>query len=355
MREEKSKARGILSRTVEMIFIVALYLVFLPLILVGFVLAVYKEVFVSKKLGVSFTMGQVLQIRWILHIFGTRPDENSYRLIRTIPTESYFGLFMFVAPLVVMYKVFGYRPALARYPEEGQAGFWTFVNERTRFFDESLHNLPAGIKQAVFPGAGLDVRPIDAAQKGLHTFELDQPRSQQFKIEMLKKAQIFDEQVRYVPVNFKEESWAGLLLQSEYKKTWKSWFLWEGVSNYLDEETVRHTLREISRVAAKGSIVACDLYANKFVRKTGRQFKVFLKPTGELFHFGLDMEGGLDNGLQERVETFLKECGLKLQKMEVIGRFDDPFGVLIEAVGLGGRFYISKIFVTEEGFVHQSS
>lgn len=95
---------------------------------------------------------------------------------------------------------------------------------------------------------------------------------------------------------------------------------------------MRHTLKEAARIGAKGSVIALDLYSNNFVKKTGKKFSGFFKPTGEFFHFELDMKGYTEKELEEKIKTFLKECNLSLKKIEIMGKLDDPFGVLVEAV-----------------------
>lgn len=46
---------------------------FLPLAIVGFVVVAYKQMVVSKRLGVSQTMVEVLNARWTMHVFELSP------------------------------------------------------------------------------------------------------------------------------------------------------------------------------------------------------------------------------------------------------------------------------------------
>jgi len=56
----------------QFLVFLALQILCLPLAILGMLPAVYKEMVVSRKLGVSFTAGQAIQPRWIMHYFGTR-------------------------------------------------------------------------------------------------------------------------------------------------------------------------------------------------------------------------------------------------------------------------------------------
>jgi hypothetical protein len=48
----------------------------IPIAIIGMVPALYKEMGLSKKLGVSFTAGQALQPRWFMHYFRTRARKH---------------------------------------------------------------------------------------------------------------------------------------------------------------------------------------------------------------------------------------------------------------------------------------
>lgn len=85
-------------------------------------------------------------------------------------------------------------------------------------------------------------------------------------------------------------------------------FLWEGVTLYLDESTVRQTLRDIRQLAAKGSAVVADLYAERLIRMTGAAGQKALAYTGEGFRFGLPFATDPELTLRFFVES--EEMGL---------------------------------------------
>ena len=52
----------------QFIVFLILQILFIPRAIIVFILAVYKEMRGSKKLGVSFTAGQTIQGRWDLYV-----------------------------------------------------------------------------------------------------------------------------------------------------------------------------------------------------------------------------------------------------------------------------------------------
>ena len=53
---------------------IPLQIVFLPVAFVGLLLTAYKQIVVSKRLGVSQTAIEIINGRWTMHIFGLRQD-----------------------------------------------------------------------------------------------------------------------------------------------------------------------------------------------------------------------------------------------------------------------------------------
>jgi hypothetical protein len=63
---------------------IPLQLAWLPLTLLGALWVAYKQVGVSRKLGLSQTAVEVLNGRWTGDRFGLRPDPASRPIFRTI-------------------------------------------------------------------------------------------------------------------------------------------------------------------------------------------------------------------------------------------------------------------------------
>ena len=75
-------------------FVVYLFLqvAFIPLAIIGVILTGYRQIAVSKQLGVSQTAIEVINGRWTMHIFGIRHDPASAELIHVLPNTSAMGL-----------------------------------------------------------------------------------------------------------------------------------------------------------------------------------------------------------------------------------------------------------------------
>ncbi|MBN1123090.1 MAG: SAM-dependent methyltransferase [Anaerolineae bacterium] len=141
-------------------------------------------------------------------------------------------------------------------------GLTEFMIARTAYFDglfvDALNNQTP---QIVFLGAGYDTRAYRFAElnQGTRIFELDAAPTQDRKKKCLKKARIdIPEQVTFVPINFNQESLGDALGKAGYENGKKTLFIWEGVSYYLDAESVDATLEFVSRTAAPGSTIAFD-------------------------------------------------------------------------------------------------
>ncbi len=70
---------------------IPLQILFLPIVILGALLVAYKQIVVSKKLGLSMTAIEVINGRWTMHIFGMREDEATVSLAAALPNTSLFG------------------------------------------------------------------------------------------------------------------------------------------------------------------------------------------------------------------------------------------------------------------------
>jgi hypothetical protein len=110
----------------------------LPLAIIGFVIAAVKEFLYSKKLGISATALEPLNVRWGLHYFRSREDTWLVKLIKALPTASHYGLWCFYGPAIIANRICGYTPKLVTIPAPGKETLSTFVNSRTAFFDKIM-------------------------------------------------------------------------------------------------------------------------------------------------------------------------------------------------------------------------
>jgi methyltransferase (TIGR00027 family) len=189
---------------------------------------------------------------------------------------------------------------------------------RTSFYDAALERHLAGINQLVVLDAGFDTRAYRLpAGARVRCFEVDKPKTQEFKREMLKKAGVDTTRVTYVTADFLEEDWFEKLVDAGFEPDKPSFFLWESVTMYLDREAVESTLRKISGTAAGGG-VAFDYFSAEIIEARSffmRYIRAVIDVTGEPWRFGIDNTPPV----RERVAEFLEFCGLSLEEQRNFG------------------------------------
>ena len=190
---------------------------------------------------------------------------------------------------------------------------------RTTFFDGALERHLSHIDQLVILGAGLDTRAYRlAAGSGIQCFEVDMPKTQSFKREMLRRARLDATGVIFVPADFESEEWFKELVNRGFEPGKPSFFLWEAVTMYLDRLAVETTLRRVA-ACAPGSVVAFDYFASQLIDDRSL-FMGFLravaKLVGESFGvFGIDNTPPMD----KRAAALLESCGLSLEEHRAFG------------------------------------
>jgi methyltransferase (TIGR00027 family) len=128
---------------------------------------------------------------------------------------------------------------------------------RTRYIDDVvLAALSQGIGQIVILGAGFDTRPYNlTGMEHVKVFEVDLPSVQEVKKNKLRKRfGPLSEKVTFIPINFDTQSLEAVLTGTAFDPSQPAIFIWEGVTQYLPEETIRRTLAFIGKSAA-GSVL----------------------------------------------------------------------------------------------------
>ncbi|RLB56346.1 MAG: hypothetical protein DRJ42_03650 [Deltaproteobacteria bacterium] len=298
-------------KLLSFIVFLVLQIAFLPLAVVGFVLVAYKQMVISKRLGVSQTAIEVLNGRWTMHVFGMREDEATDRLAEAVPNTSPLGLWLVLFPVWVKYKISGSYFGYPRIPEEGAEGMADLVIARTFYFDRILERAAPEMEQFVLLGAGYDTRAYGMLKRpGLAIYEVDQKRIQEHKVASLADGGIEASHVTFVPVDFSKDDAFEELQKAGYDPEKKTMFIWEGVTLYLAEADVRRTLADIRDHSARGSVVAVDLYDEDFV-KLGKNAaaKKTLAYTNEGFDFGLPLATDYEGVLKRFAESEKLEVG----------------------------------------------
>lgn len=191
-------------------------------------------------------------------------------------------------------------------------GVYEYVSARTWYFDSVFRvALRDNIPQIVFLGAGYDTRSLrfsDLIQQ-TEIFELDAPPVQELKKACIQKHRLsVPKHLTFAPITFGLQDLGQALHQAGYDKSSRTLFLWEGVTYYLDEQTVRDTLAFIRHNSGPGSEVAFDYFLGSVIRGEcdspgARQARDSCAKRGEPYLFGIE-EGD--------IQGFLAENGFEL-------------------------------------------
>ena len=309
-----------MKNILALLVFIPLQILFVPLAIIGGIWVGYKQLAMSKRLGVSQTAIEILNGRWTMHVFGLRDDDAAAKLAPALPNTSTVGLWMALFPIYVHSRISGspkWYPVVA---QAGEEGLGNLVTNRTGYFDTIIDRAKNDAEQFVIMGAGLDTRAYNHLKdSGLKIYELDQSPNQQHKRNYLQKAGIDAQHVTFVETDFSQEAWFNALEAAGYDANKRTIFLWEGVTLYLGEASVRRTLRTVKANAAEGSIIVADIYAKQFV--TGdyapglKASLPILDTTGEQLAFGL----GMANDYQQSLDAFVTSEGLTLGTTHFMG------------------------------------
>jgi len=222
-------------------------------------------------------------------------------------------------------RIPGLAPVLGAIVDVVQPGVRPTVVARTRLIDEHMRKaIFDGIAQVVILGAGFDTRAWRIAG-ATRIFEVDHPNTSAAKQQQLRQAKSLAP-VGYVKVDFNHDELGKMLAVAGYDSTRPTFFLWEGVTNYLTEAAVRQTFAFIGNGAPNSRIaftyVHRDIVTNPERFAGGLQLQRRLAKMEEPFTFGLD---------PGELADFLRPYGLKV--IEDIGSVD----YRIRYMGTSGR------------------
>ena len=225
------------------------------------------------------------------------------------------------------------RDLMVAMAEKRAPGIWGGILCRKRYIDDKLAEAADGQAETVVNlGAGIDTRAYRLpALARLPVFEVDLPENIDAKRSRLKKILGgVPAHVKLVPIDFDREDLGAVLASHGYAADTRTFFIWEGVMQYLTEQGVRATMDFLAKAPA-GSRLAFTyvrkdfvdgevFYGHEYIYKT-----LVLK--GKNWHFGMDPENVADFlsgygwrvlehlGYDELGERYVKPTGRKLLSM----------------------------------------
>jgi len=176
------------------------------------------------------------------------------------------------------------------------AGYYT-VNAFTKHIDGLLQKFSQnGLEQVVNIGAGFDSRPyrLGAQMPGVHFFEIDMPATSATKQAAMKTVLgTLPDNVTYIPIDYRSRQFVNTLKKSGFDEKRKTLFIWEGISQFMDEKIVDVTLRYIAQRTNPNNKVLFSYIPAEFVRgeygKMGwvRFRELRVRSVGEPWRFGI--------------------------------------------------------------------
>jgi hypothetical protein len=234
-----------------------------PISLLGYVIWVGRGLLTWKGSGISATAQGPPSARWSEHNLGGREDEAANRLMPLVPGVPPLGLRLMSWPMLLAHRLTGYVPRAFRYPFEGDAPEQYGASARISFFDDVVDRYLTNIERFVILGAGFDTRAFRLPSGSrVRTFEVDAPKTQAVKRDVLNRAGLDASGITFVAADFEKEDWLKRLEEAGFDPRKRSVFLWEGVMLYLDRAAVEDTLRKISGTG-NGSVVAFDYFTTE--------------------------------------------------------------------------------------------
>jgi methyltransferase (TIGR00027 family) len=181
---------------------------------------------------------------------------------------------------------------------------------RTRLIDDMLiRALRDGIEQVAIMGAGFDSRAyrIPGIERA-RVFEIDHSDTLAAKRERLQRMLgALPAHVVFVEIDFNRQSLEEVLKAASFDSKLPTFFIWEGVTNYLTAQAVDATLRFVSSNAAGSQIVFTYVHSEVLDNPAGfdgtRTLTRTLQRLGEPWTFGLD---------PAELPGYLKARGLEL-------------------------------------------
>ncbi|MGD1237409.1 SAM-dependent methyltransferase [Mycobacterium seoulense] len=245
--------------------------------------------------------------------------------------------------LVAATRVGPVRRLMIRGSEWTGRGLWANLACRKRFIGDKLTEALDGIDAVVILGAGLDTRAyLLTRQVRVPVFEVDLPVNVARKVQTVRRVLGGPPMsVRQVALDLERDDLLTALAEHGYHTDYRTFFICEGVTQYLTEATVRRTLEGL-RAAAPGSRLVFTYVRRDFIDGTNRYGTRTLyrsvRQRRQLWHFGLQ---------PDEVGAFIGEYGWRLLEQagpdELLQRYVEPTGRKLTASQLEWSAYAEKL------------
>ena len=258
-----------------------------------------------------------MSTRWLLHQLWLRRDEACAKLMKVLPNHSYIGLWAAAFPVLLGHRLTGFVPKMFRYPYEGIPPIRHMNSARATFVDAAIERYLPGVEQFVELGAGYDTRTVQLQHNHrIRCFEVDLPKTQRLKRELLSQCAVDTSGVTFISANFLTDNWLDNLVKSRFDPRKPTFFLWEGVTYYLSREAMEKTFRTIAS-SAPGSVLVFDYATDANIearrKPLGVLHKALLKAIREPQTFWIPSE-------RKYLAALMQEYGFSMREQLDYGR-----------------------------------
>lgn len=226
--------------------------------------------------------------------------------------------------------------------ERSGPGLWANLTCRKRYIDDKLSADLPDIDSVVILGAGLDTTAYRLARRSaIPVFEVDLPVNIERKRAVVRRALgAAPESVHLVPVDFERDDLAAELARHGHRGEHRTFFVWEGVTQYLTADGVAATFGFLGS-AAPGSRLAFTYVRGDFIDGSNRYGAESLynrfRVRRQLWKFGLR---------PDEVESFVARYGWQLNEQAgpayFTAHYIDPAGRDLGASEIEWTAYAEK-------------
>lgn len=226
--------------------------------------------------------------------------------------------------------------------ERSGSGLWANFACRKRYIADTLTEALDSIDAVVVLGAGMDTTAYRLARRTpIPIFEVDLPINIDRKAATVRR--VLGElpgSVRLVPLDFERDDLLTALAAQGYRTDYRTFFVWEAVTQYLTADAVHATLEGL-RPVAQGSRLVFTYVRRDFIDGVhlygAKPLHRRVVQQQRLWHFGL---------LPEEVAAFLDGHGWRLVEQlgpeQIMQRYVEPTGRGLSASQVEWSAYANK-------------
>jgi methyltransferase (TIGR00027 family) len=226
--------------------------------------------------------------------------------------------------------------------ERDGPGLWANLTCRKRYIADKVTEALDSVDAVVVLGAGLDTLAYRLARTSvIPIFEVDQPVTIERKAAAVRRVLgTIPSSVHLVPLDFEHDDALTALAERGYRADYRTFFVWEGVTQYLTADAVHATLESL-RPAAPGSRLVFTYVRRDFIDGVNfyraKQLYRRFRQRQQLWRFGLQ---------PSEVAAFLDGHGWRLVEQlgpeQIVQRYVEPTGRNLTASEVEWSAYADK-------------